>query len=129
MKNCPHCNLSESKDQPQCGTHCWTLVYDCGYSEVWCGGDEASGVESNCPNQTYEGYTPIHDYVKKHEIEIPKIDNTYNYSDLYLDAYNTISDRILHTWETGTKNSKCKHMMWHYNDIELDKLFKLISIN
>lgn len=30
FENCPICNASQSKEQPQCGTHAYTTVYNCG---------------------------------------------------------------------------------------------------
>lgn len=126
MKNCPHCNALESKEQPQSGTHCWTEVYDCGYREIWCGGETPEEVEANCPFQTYIGYTPIKEYAERHNIELPKKDKTLVYSDLFVDIYNNISDRILHTWDTLESDGEtiCNHMMWHYKDTELEEYFK-----
>tara|TARA_R110002020_G_scaffold41921_18_gene123270 strand:- start:747 stop:1130 length:384 start_codon:yes stop_codon:yes gene_type:complete len=126
MKNCPHCKATQSKNQPPSGTHCWSLVYDCGYKETWCMYEsEPSDIESNCPFQTYSGYTTIKEYAEKHDIELPKKDKTLLYSDLYVDIYNTISDRVLHEW---TSSDGTEHMMWHYNEEELRDYLTIYSL-
>jgi hypothetical protein len=125
-RKCPHCQATESKIQPASGFHCWPIVYDCGYRETWCAGStKAEDVEANCPFQTYEGYTPIHIYAEAHSIELPKKDKTLNYSDLFVDVYTKLSDRILHKWESvESDGSICNHMMWHYKDTDLEEYFK-----
>jgi hypothetical protein len=125
---CPHCNATKSDEQPESGFHAWPVSYKCGFQiTMWNGCGTDFEVELNCPNQKFEGYLSIRQFATEHDIELPKIDQTLNFSDLYVDIYKKCLDRKTHTWQSTSNEIITKHAMHYYNVNDLTNYFNNIK--
>lgn len=126
MNKCPVCNSEKSKIQPASGTHCWTTNFQCGSVVVERSGFEAEGAElaNNCPHQTYKNYITIKDYIEKHSLDTPS-PGSIEYSDMYVEIYNSIEDKITHKWKSVDANGEViNRAIHHYNAKELKIYFE-----